>query len=66
MSARGGRILAYVAFAALFLLHNDLWLWRDADRVFGLPAGLAYHLVYCLAAAGVMALLVRFAWPKLP
>jgi hypothetical protein len=33
--------------------------------VFGfLPIGLAYHAAYSIAAAVMMAILVRFAWPK--
>ncbi|MEZ5400033.1 MAG: hypothetical protein R2729_10225 [Bryobacteraceae bacterium] len=49
----------------LYLLHQDFWLWRDArPLVFGfLPAGLAYHALYTLAAAGLMALSIRWAWP---
>ncbi|MBI3269027.1 MAG: DUF3311 domain-containing protein [Planctomycetes bacterium] len=49
---------------ALIVLHQDFWLWKDARLVFGfLPAGLAYHAAYSVAAAGLLALLVRFAWP---
>jgi hypothetical protein len=44
------------------VLHNDLWSWSDSPVVFGLPAGLTYHLVYCVVAALLMALLVRVAW----
>ncbi len=54
----------YLGLAVLVLLHNDLWLWRDASLVLGLPAGLAYHVLYCLVAAAVLAVLVRFAWPS--
>jgi len=32
--------------------------------VLGLPVGLTYHLVYCLAAALLLAFAVRFAWPE--
>jgi len=51
--------------AAMYALHQDSWLWRTAQPlVFGvLPAGLAYHAAYTLACAGLMALLVRVAWP---
>lgn len=51
--------------AALYLLHQDVWLWREArPLVFGvLPAGLAYHALYSIVVAGVMWLLVRCAWP---
>jgi hypothetical protein len=50
---------------ALYALHQDLWFWREArPLVFGfLPIGLAYHAVYTLAAAGLMAWLGRVAWP---
>jgi hypothetical protein len=51
--------------AAVFLLHQDLWLWTTArPLVFGvLPIGLAYHLVYSIVAAVLMWVLVRYAWP---
>lgn len=51
---------------AVFLLHQDWWNWaRARPLVWGvLPVGLAYHAVYALGCAGVMALLVRFAWPR--
>ena len=50
----------------LYLLHQDLWLWRTArPLVFGfLPAGLAYHAGYTLAIAAVLAWLVRTRWPS--
>ena len=46
-------------------LHQDFWFWREArPLVFGfLPIGLFYHACYALAAAVLLALLVRFAWP---
>lgn len=47
----------------LYALHNDLWLWNEPTRWFGLPAGLAYHVLFCLAVVASMAALVRFAWP---
>ena len=57
------RRFLYWGLLALFLLHNDWWLWGDSRLAFGLPVGLGYHLVYCLVVVGVMALLVRHAWP---
>ena len=48
----------------LYLLHNDLWLWRDSSLLLGLPIGLTYHVLFCLATAVLMALLVRWAWPS--
>lgn len=55
--------LLYLALAALYLLHNDLWLWNDPGLVLGLPAGLAYHVGFCVATAVVLTLLVLYAWP---
>ena len=59
-------ILLAVLVAALYLLHQDIWFWRSARPViFGiLPIGLAYHVLYSIVAAGVMWLLVRYAWPS--
>jgi hypothetical protein len=51
---------------AMYLLHQDFWFWRTArPLLFGfLPIGLFYHACYSLAAALLMALLVRTAWPS--
>ena len=62
-TSKGLRRLLYFALVVLVALHQDFWGWYDASFVLGLPSGLTYHLFYCLAAAGMMALLVRFAWP---
>lgn len=58
--ARRNNLWVWIALAILFVLHNDLWLWNDPTLVFGLPVGLTYHLGYCLAAAIVFGLIVRF------
>lgn len=63
MTRQQKRRAAFAALAALFLAHNDIWLWADPRFVLGLPIGLLYHVVYCVAAAGAMALLVHHAWP---
>ena len=54
-----------VAVVVVYVLHQDVWLWRSArPLVLGLlPPGLAYHAAYSVLAAGLMALLVRAAWP---
>jgi hypothetical protein len=59
------RILLGLVIAALYLLHQDVWFWRTArPLVFGfLPIGLAYHALYCLAAALLMWVLTTVAWP---
>jgi len=53
------------AIALLYVLHQDFWFWRTAQPlVFGfLPIGLAYHGLYCLAAALLMWVLTTYAWP---
>jgi hypothetical protein len=50
----------------VYAVHQDIWNWRQADPlVFGfLPIGLAYHAAYSIAAAILMAILVKYAWPK--
>lgn len=54
--------------AALFVLHQDVWNWGEVrPLLFGfLPPGLWYHAAYTLAAAGLMAALVRWCWPLGP
>ncbi len=58
------RTLALAALV-LYALHQDVWLFDDArPLLFGfLPPGLGYHAVYTLLVAGLMAALVRWAWP---
>jgi hypothetical protein len=55
--------LLAVLLLLLYLLHNDIWFWSDSRIVAGLPVGMVYHIVYCFAATGMMALLVKHAWP---
>jgi hypothetical protein len=54
-----------IAIVVLYGLHQDFWFWRSArPLVFGfLPIGLAYHGVYCVAAALLMWTLTKVAWP---
>ena len=59
------RFFAAFAVACMIVLHQDSWNWRAARPfVAGLPVGLWYHALYTLAAAGLMALLVRYFWPE--
>jgi hypothetical protein len=58
------RRLALALLAALFVLHQDVWLWREPRLVCGLPAGLAYHVGFCLATAAALLLAVRWSWPR--
>jgi hypothetical protein len=60
------RPLLILAVVSLYALHQDFWFWSQARPLaFGfLPVGLTYHALYSIAAALLMALLVRVAWPK--
>jgi hypothetical protein len=51
--------LLYGGLVALYLLHNDWWLWNRDGRLLGLPVGLAYQVAFCLLVIVWMALLVR-------
>lgn len=59
------KILLVLAVVVLYVLHQDFWNWRTAyPLVFGfIPIGLFYHGAFSVAAAGLMWLLVKFAWP---
>ncbi|MDH3626167.1 MAG: hypothetical protein OES25_00750 [Acidobacteriota bacterium] len=57
------RALLFLVLFLLFVLRHDLWWWDRPDLVLGLPIGLLYHALFCLAVSVVMALLVRHAWP---
>ena len=60
------RTLLVVVVVALYILHQDFWFWRTAHPlVFGfIPIGLFYQACYSVAAAFVMWLLVKYAWPS--
>ncbi len=60
------RLTLTALILAFYLLHQDFWWWNQSQPlVFGfLPIGLAYHAAYCVAAALLMWLLVRAAWPS--
>ena len=57
--------LLTILVLAMYVLHQDVWLWRSADPlVLGfVPAGMFYHACYTLAAALLMWLLVHTVWP---
>lgn len=59
-------LLLFVAIAALYALHQDVWFWRSArPLLFGfLPVALWYHAAFCLAAALLMWALTKLAWPS--
>jgi uncharacterized membrane protein YozB (DUF420 family) len=60
------KFILFLLIALVYAAHQDLWNWREADpMLFGfLPIGLAYHAIYSIAAAILMLILVKFAWPK--
>jgi hypothetical protein len=60
------RILLIAAVVVLYVLHQDIWFWRVARPfVFGfIPVGLFYQVCFSVAAAGLMWLLVKYAWPS--
>jgi hypothetical protein len=57
--------VAALLVAALWVLHQDFWFWRDArPLVFGvLPIGLFYHVAYTLATSLLLWTLVKMLWP---
>ena len=59
------RTLLVIAVIVLYFLHQDFWFWRTAHPlVFGfVPIGLFYQGCFSVAAAFLMWLLVKFAWP---
>lgn len=59
-------ILLTLMVIAVYVLHQDFWNWKAAEPlVFSfLPIGLAYQAGFSILAACMMAVLVRFAWPK--
>ena len=60
------RILLVIAVVFVYALHQDFWFWRTANPlVFGfVPIGLFYQGCFSVAAALLMWLLVKFAWPS--
>jgi len=60
------KLLLFLLVVLVYAAHQDAWNWRKADpMIFGfLPVGLAYHAAYSIAAAVMMAILVKCAWPK--
>jgi hypothetical protein len=59
-------LLLTVLILAVYVLNQDSWNWKKVDPlVFGfLPIGLAYQAGYSILATILMAVLVRFAWPR--
>lgn len=60
------KVLGTVLVGMAYLLHQDFWHWKVSQPVvLGIfPIGLFYHIVYTIVVAGLLALLVRYAWPS--
>ena len=60
------RSLLVLAVFVVYVLHQDVWLWRSArPLLFGfLPPGLAWHAGFSVLASLLMWLLVTYAWPS--
>ena len=58
-------LLLAPAIVVLYAVHQDVWFWRTARPLaFGfLPPALWYHGAYCIAAALLMWILTKLAWP---
>ncbi len=64
-AGRPGWKLYALLWLAMMALRQDFWNWTDPALVLGfLPVGLVFQGAYSLLAAGVLALLVRYAWPR--
>lgn len=64
-SSSRNRKLVWLAVGLLFILHQDFWWWDNPSLVFGfLPIGLAYHLVFSVAAGCTWFAMIKFAWPS--
>ena len=60
------KIVLTLMVVVIFALHQDWWNWKQTEPlVFGfLPIGLAYHAGYAILTMVMMAVLVKFAWPR--
>ena len=60
-----GRLGWLLLVTVVYVLHQDVWLWRSARPLFFgfLPVGLAWHAAYCIVVAVLMWGLTTFAWP---
>lgn len=58
------KAFVYGFLIVLFILHQDFWLWDNTNLMLGfLPVGLAYHVLFSIAAAVAWFLAIQFAWP---
>ena len=55
MSYRGYILLGV---ALLLVVHHDFWNWNSTNLYLGIPVGLMFHLLLCVAASALFTLLV--------
>jgi hypothetical protein len=64
-SYRRNRILMWIMFAVLVVLHHDWWYWNDGTLLLGfLPIGLAYQMMISVAASALWGWAAFNAWPE--
>ncbi len=42
----------------LLVVHHDFWNWNSTNLYLGIPVGLMFHLLLCVAASALFTLLV--------
>ena len=54
------RYRGYILLGLVLLLvvHHDFWNWNSTGLWLGIPAGLMFHLLLCVAASSLLTLLV--------
>ena len=58
------KTLIIAAAVLLAIVHQDFWWWTEVDPIiFGMPIGLAYHVIFSLLAGVLWFLATRYAWP---
>ncbi len=61
---RTNRILMWILFAALVVLHWDFWFWSSGALLMDfLPVGLAYQILISAAASALWGWAAFYAWP---
>lgn len=58
------RRMVWVLIVLLVIAHHDFWWWGSGELVLGfLPIGLAYHMLFSLAAGALWVYAIFCAWP---
>ena len=61
-----GRLLAVIAVLVVVVLHNDDWNQEPQLEPVGgwIPADMAYHLLWLIAASVALVLVMRVTWRR--